>query len=292
MEEIVTVWSKFSNWLKEPAGAPVNKWFQGTSNADTLNAGITGVFSALGTLATGITTSKLMGYYQQQEKYYIQNAEEQARRVQLKGDIALRNLQIKHELVQGKQELAAAAGGGRLSGSNLDMLARDYRVAVMDERTSSLQTLWEMDNTRRAGYVQAINVAGQAAALAYKTRNYALAALGRGLSAMVKDLAADAKTNMQTKYQADVEKYRHTMTMNALDKYYGKGLSVTGGKVGTGVTESTGLAPEEESIMGPNPYDPSNNLGLGQVEPGLFYNGPLPDIRVNEDGSSIVNFFQ
>lgn len=316
MEEIVTVWSNladigktagtiaktkwdtaslnFSNWLQEPTSGITGKWFQGTTNADALNAGVTGLFSALGTISSGITTGRLMKYYEQQEKLYLQNADEQARRIQLKGDIALRNLQIKHELNQGKQELAAAAGGGRLSGSNLDMLVQDYKVAVMDERTSSLQTLWEVENTKRAGYLQSISMAGQAMAQAYKNRGQALAGLGKGLAAAVKDLSADAKSNIEIGYQRSSDEWAHTTAMKALERYYAPDTRSTSAQAYTtnigdeNPPELRGkadiLGNELSFTMDPDiqaQYDTASSTGL------------LPLIQVNPDGSpTITKMFQ
>ncbi len=312
MEEIVTVWSNladigktagtlaktkwdtaslnFRNWLQEPTSGITGRWFQGTTNADALNAGITGLFSALGTISSGITTGRLMKYYEQQEKLYLQNADEQARRIQLKGDIALRNLQIKHELSQGKQELAAAAGGGRLSGSNLDMLVQDYKVNVMDERTSSLQTLWEADNVKRQGYLQAISMAGQAMSMAYKTRLNALGALGKGLSAAVKDLAADAKTNMQVDYQQNMEQWRHTMAMDAIEKYYGRVKKTATGDV-LGLGDAPALR-EKDYILGQDfPWEADATL-QAQYDTASS-TGLLPLIQVNPDGTpTITKMFQ
>ena len=289
----------FSNWLQEPTNGVTGKWFQGTTNADALNAGITGVFTTLGTLAGAMSSSKIMRYYEQQEKAYIQNAEEQARRIQLKGDITLRNLRIKNTIDQGKQELAAAAGGGRLSGSNLDMLVQDYKVHVMDERTSSLQTLWEVENTRRAGYIQAINVAGQAMAQAYKGRNQAIAGLGKGLAAAVRDLSADAKSNMEINYQRQGDEWAHTTMMKALLHYYGAPTATTAAAV-----YSTNEPPEirgKAEILGQDrPVLREKDYIEGQSIPWSFdptlqaqYNeasstGLLPLIQVNADGTPTV----
>ncbi len=315
MEEIVTVWSNladigktagtiaktkwdtaslnFSNWLQQPTGGIAGSFFQGTTHADTLNAGITGVFAALGTLSNTLSTSKLMKYYEQQESLYIQNAEEQARRIQLKGDIALRNLQIKHELNQGKQELAAAAGGGRLSGSNLDMLVQDYKVAVMDERTSSLQTLWEAENTKRAGYLQAISMAGQAMAQAYKNRDQALAGLGKGLAAAVKDLSADAKSNIEIGYQRSADEWAHTTAMKALERYYAPDSRGTSAQAYSGIAD--GNPPElrgKADILG-HEFSFTADPAIQAQYDAASSTGLLPLIQVNPDGSpTITKMFQ
>lgn len=279
----------FRNWLQEPTSGVTGKWFQGTTNADALNAGITGVFAALGTLAGAMSSSKIMKYYEQQERAYIQNAEEQARRIQLKGDITLRNLRIKNTIDQGKQELAAAAGGGRLSGSNLDMLVQDYKVHVMDERTSSLQTLWEVENTRRAGYIQAINVAGQAMAQAYKGRSQAIAGLGKGLAAAVRDLSADAKSNMEINYQRQGDAWAHTTMMEALRHYYG--LTTTSGTAEV-LGQDTPALREKDYIEGqpiPWSFDPTLQAQYNEASS----TGLLPLIQVNEDGTpTITKMFQ
>lgn len=274
----------FSNWLQEPTSGVTGKWFQGTTNADALNAGITGVFAALGTLAGAMSSSKIMKYYEQQERAYIQNAEEQARRIQLKGDITLRNLRIKNTIDQGKQELAAAAGGGRLSGSNLDMLVQGYKVHVMDERTSSLQTLWEVENTKREGYIKAINVAGQAMAQAYKGRSQAIAGLGKGLAAAVRDLSADAKFNMEINYQRQGDAWSHTTMMEALRHYYG--LATTSGTAEV-LGQDNPVLREKDYIEGqPVPWSLDSTLQTQYNEASST--GLLPLIQVNEDGTPTI----
>lgn len=276
--------SKFRSFANNGGTGFSNAFTNGGGSANAINAGITGIFTALGTISDAMSSARIMKYYEQQEQSYIQNAEEQARRIQLKGDITLRNLRIKNTIEQGKQELAAAAGGGRLSGSNLDMLVQDYKVHVMDERTSSLQTLWEVENTRRAGYVQAVNVAGQAMAQAYKGRSQAIAGLGKGLAAAVRDLSADAKSNMEINYQRQGDDWAHTTTMEALRHYYG--LATKSGTAEV-LGQDNPVLREKDYIEGqpiPWSFDPSYKSQYEEASS----TGLLPLIQVNEDGSPTI----
>ena len=276
--------SKFGSFSSNGGTGFSNAFTNGGGGANAINAGITGIFTALGTVSDAMSSARIMKYYEQQERAYIQNAEEQARRIQLKGDITLRNLRIKNTIDQGKQELAAAAGRGRLSGSNLDMLVQDYKVAVMDERTSSLQTLWEVENTKREGYIKAINVAGQAMAQAYKGRGQAIAGLGKGLAAAVRDLSADAKFNIEINYQRQGDEWAHTTMMEALRHYYG--LATTSGTAEV-LGQDNPVLREKDYIEGqPVPWSLDSTLQTQYNEASST--GLLPLIQVNEAGTPTI----
>lgn len=250
----------------------------GDVGPNILNASITGLFSALGTLGATLSTRKLMNYYKRQEGLYIENANEQARRIQLKGDIALRNLQIRHAMSQGKSELAVAAGGGNLSGSNLDKLVNNYKYDAMDERTSSIQTLWEKSNVQRDGYIRSIQMASQAQTLAYKNRTNALAALGKYMSTSISALLKDKQFAMAQNADAIKAYYEHTDTIEATNKYYN-----TPEKKAAGIIYSTSAdTPEVDSNFDANEFLQSlqfNNSYTDEESPSI-----LP-IWVNEDGS-------
>lgn len=186
----ISLWDKYKSNF---SNAWTNKW-----GANTMNATLTGVFTALGTLASTYTPKRMYEYYERQEQAYIRTAMVQAQRAQLKGDILLSNLRTKHALEQGRNELAAAAGHGQnmaisLSGSTLDALAQNRRYQIKDERTTALNTLYEVENIKRQGYANAIGVAGQAMSTAYKSRNGALASIVSGVRAASNSLLADQR---------------------------------------------------------------------------------------------------
>lgn len=215
----VSVWDRFTGAASGAMGA-YNAWLP-KAGANTANAAITGLFSALSTLSGALSSTNVYKLYQQQEQLYIQNANEQARRLQLKGDIALRNLEILHTTQQGKNELGAAIGGGRLSGSTLDALVQNHKYNMMDERTSSLQTLWEVDNAKRQGYINAINVAGQSMSLAYKNRANALNAFSSFVRGMSQGLLADKRQAIEDQFGRDLLNLKGEYALKSLLNYYG-----------------------------------------------------------------------
>lgn len=196
----ISLWDRYKSNF---SNAWTSKW-----GANTMNATLTGVFTALSTLASTYTPRKMYEYYERQEQAYIRTAMVQAQRAQLKGDILLSNLRTKHALEQGKNELAAAAGHGQnmaisLSGSTLDALAQNRRFQIRDERTTALNTLYEVENIKRQGYANAIDAAGRAMSTAYKSRNGALASIVSGVRAASSSLLADQR---QYLYQDAQEK--------------------------------------------------------------------------------------
>lgn len=201
-------------------GYNTNAW---TPNwgANTINAAVTGIFSGLASIAGALSANKIYKYFEQQEKLYIQNAAEQARRIQLKGDIELRNLEIAHKLEQGQNIVGVAGAGGNLSGSYLDMLTTNYKYNVMDERTSSLNTLWEVDNAKRAGYIQAIETAGQAMNMAYKSRAEALQGLTSFAQSMSSALLKDKRQDIENsaRYQITNRQLDYLWRTQVLNPY-------------------------------------------------------------------------
>ena len=194
-----------------------DKW-----GANLTNAGITGVLTGFSTLAGTFSGRNVYKYFKQQEDLYIQQGLEQARRLQLKGDIALRNLEIANTIKQGKNELAVAAGaGGRLSGSFLDVLSQNNKYNNMDERTQSIETLWEVNDARAQGYLNAARVAGQAMNYAYSQRSSALQGLTGMVSAASSDLLADLRTYRQEESIANKETIRRQVANAASRIVYG-----------------------------------------------------------------------
>lgn len=194
-----------------------DKW-----SANLTNAGITGILTGFSALAGSFSGRNVYKYFKQQEDLYVQQGLEQARRLQLKGDIALRNLEVAHAIKQGKNELAVSAGaGGRLSGSFLDALSQNNKYNNMDERTQAIETLWEVNNARAQGYFNAARVAGEAMTYSYSQRNSALQGLTGMIKAASSDLLSDLNTYRQEENIANKETVRRQAANAASRMIYG-----------------------------------------------------------------------
>lgn len=196
----------------------------GMFGANAVNATVTGLFSAFAALSSFFSASAVQQYYQRQEQEYIRNAEEQARRLQLKGDIALRNLRYEHKLEQGTNEIAVAAAGGNLSGSNLDMLAQNHKYNVLDERTQQIETLWAVSDAKRSGFVNAISTAGNAQATAYKSQSNAWKALANYVQGVSSGLLADKRADDTNKSRAQIAIYDYQRGQEFNNWYYNDSL--------------------------------------------------------------------
>ena len=303
MPQIGTSGNIYENTFLDDLGSGVGLWdrmsmfgsaWLPSSGANTANAAVTGILSAFSTLGNALSARSVYNMYKQQEQLYIQNAMEQARRIQIKGDIALRNLEIEHATERGKNQLGAAAGGGRLSGSTLDVLVQNHKYNMMDERTSSLQTLWEVDNAKRSGYVQAINTAGQAMTLAYSNRASALNAFSAFVRGMSQGLLKDKRQELENNYRQQALDIKLNGIEDSMWNYYGRyGL-------GTGLTYNTGQAVDSNASGTQQAGITSslvNTQGTSYADPatGLSVNtsgnsGLLPLIQLNEDGSLKTNY--
>ena len=186
------------------------KAFSAQFGAGTAMSAVSGVLAAIGSISGMFSANKMYKLYEQQERMYIANAEKQAERARLKGDIALRNMRIKHLTEQGQDELAvAAAGAGGYSGSFLDKLVQNKKYAIMDERTQSLENVWEIENIKRNGYISAISTAGQAMATANQNKQNAW----NSLSSFAKEFVSGVTKDMQAKAHTDL--LRDMIRMNA-----------------------------------------------------------------------------
>lgn len=288
-----SVWDRLTGVASGAMGA-YNAWMP-NAGANTANAAVTGVLSALSTLAGSLSSMSVYKLYEQQEQLYIQNANEQARRIQLKGDIALRNLEVLHATQQGKNQLGAAVSGGRLSGSTLDVLVQNYKYNTMDERTASLQTLWEVDNAKRQGYLNAINVAGQSMSLAYKNRGNGLAALSSFIRGMSQGLLADKRQGIEDQTGRELLKLKDYYNNLYLKNYYGAGADIMGSVTGyTGAVDSYSSGVQDSGITsflmdtssGSSGTDTATGLSLRNNTNA----GMLPLIQLNEDGSIKTNY--
>ena len=243
-------------------GSTLNGWGTSWGGINTVNAAVTGILSAFSTISGVITAGEVYDYYKQQEQMYLENARIQARRAQIKGDIALTNLEVKHALAKGDRELAVAGAGGRLSGSFLDVLTQNNKYALMEERTQSLETLWQVDNIIRGGYISAYQSAAQSRSYALQNRANALAGLASFAKNMASGLLADKRQNdtldAMRKIQVDSNR---DLQMSLLKIQYGdNALNSTSGAVmeinnmdtsiSEGDTLGAGLSLEEKVNQG------------------------------------------
>lgn len=165
-----------------------------------LNAGATMLFSGLASMLNGWSSSKIYDLYAEQERLYIENAQEQARRLQVKGEFALANLRSKHAIAEGTNELAVAgAGAGSISGSFLDKLMANRKYDTRDELSQGYETLWAVKNAERDGLLKAYSTAGQAYSKAIQQRNNAISGLFSGLAKGVGSILADMRQEDATK---------------------------------------------------------------------------------------------
>ena len=234
LDTMSNIWNSakntYLNWQNSWGGA-----------GNTTNALVSGALSAIGALSDTFTSKKALALYERQEKMYIQNAEVQAKRLRLKGEIALRNMYVEHTKTQGINELAVAgAGAGGYSGSFLDKLVENRKYNEMDERTQRLQTLYDIDNVRRQGYVNAISAAGSAMAYANKMRNNSWNVLSSMLSTVSSGINADIRVQQQINAQNKIQQMERDYLMGIIDYKYGmsnSGLIDYG--LGSGITSDS-----------------------------------------------------
>lgn len=247
---------------KEDVYTPTS-WRDHITGADWANAGITLALSGITSLFNAFSSNKIYNMYKEQEKYMIENAAEQARRLQIRGDIALANLEAKHAVTEGTNELAVAgAGAGSISGSFLDKLMANRKYDTREEFAQSLDTLYAVDNAKRDGFIQAYSVAGKAMQQAYKQGGDYLTNFAKGLALASSALVSDVKqgyTNEAVRYATE-QKYRTQRQIDAI-KYATPGMDA-------GLTGSTGLSGTIPSTgyITPNSSDPfklSQDAGWG-----------------------------
>ena len=232
--------------------------WKGVWGTNTINASVTGILSSLASVGSVLSTKGIYDYYKQQESLYIQDAEEQARRIKLKGALELRNLKVKNAQARGRNELAVAAAGGRLSGSALDVLTTNNKYNVMDEHTVSLQTLWDASEAKRRGYQGAMGVASKAMATASEQTKESI----RGFTSFIKGMSASLLEDSR-QYASDKARMHQAYAlqgakMDQLLKIYGLDLdeALAPGKI----NQEAGLDPESDTMVIGNPYERSTLL--------------------------------
>ena len=210
-----TAWGNYTSWANN------------VTPGNMANAAVTGVLGIIGTIGTICAGSKINKLYKQQEAQYIDSAMQNARMIQLKGDIELRNLRYKHAEQQGLDELAVAAGANAsLSGSFLDRLVANHKYAQADERSVSLSTLWAVTEAKREGYIKAIATAGQAELQAINTRGKLWDSGINGIMRAANSLLQDTTAKKQVEAKREVIDYAIQKKQDLIDYMYYNPLAI------------------------------------------------------------------
>lgn len=225
-----------------------------------LNASLTGMFHALANLGGMTSASAVYDYYKKQQQEYLASSAEMARRYQIKGDLALSKLQVQHALSRGTNELAVAGAKGRLSGSNLDKLVANEKYNQRDERTQRLETLWQVSNIQRQGYIDALNASFAAQSYAYKQKAKAWNTLTDFLSTAVGALGEDYRQDAQQDTQATMLRQDREYQLKLFQALYGKAFSQgTLSLTNTDNTSDTSLLPITPGVqLAPVPSSETN----------------------------------
>lgn len=199
------------------------KWYD---TPNMINAGVTMFLSGISSLGQTLSMGKMYEYYKKQEDLYLEAAAEQARRIQIRGNILLANLRTKHAITEGKNELAVAgAGAGSISGSFLDKLVSNRKYNTREEFAQGLETTWAVDNAKRQGYIQALDIAGKAAQTAYNARTNAILGLVKGLQNASSSLLEDKRQEDKHRALSEQMKTYLDTELAKIDAKYGKRIS-------------------------------------------------------------------
>jgi hypothetical protein len=202
------------------AKSGTKKWYD---TPNMINAGVTMFLSGISSLGQTLSMGKMYEYYKRQEDLYLEAAAEQARRIQIRGNILLANLRTKHAITEGKNELAVAgAGAGSISGSFLDKLVTNRKYNTREEYVQGLETTWAVDNAKRQGYIQALDIAGKAAQTAYNTRTNAILGLVKGLQNASSSLLEDKRQEDKHRALKEQMKIYLDSELAKIDARYGK----------------------------------------------------------------------
>lgn len=161
--------------------------------------------------------------YRQQARSYIDTAKDNAELIKNQGAIALRNLQYKNKLERGNDVVRVAAGNGKLSGSNLDVLVRKEKIRKMNEQTVNanytIQAMLELTN----GYRKAANEYGTLAAKAGADKYAALASILKGVETYMGLTVRDAKVQSKEVNAREQAQYKVSAEKDNIDYEYGTG---------------------------------------------------------------------
>lgn len=271
----------------DKVGAAGASFINSVGTGNLANAMVTGVLGLIGMIGTVSAGSKVQRLYKKQESAYIDAAMEQARRLQLKGDIELRNLRYQHTIQQGNDELAVAAGAhGNLSGSFLDKLMANKKISEADERSQSLSTLWAVSDAKKAGYINAMKVAGQAELSAINTRAHVLSVGLNSIARAANSLTQDVTARKQMDAKLELIKAQNEANKKFIDYLYTPGKFNNIGAYTSASLISAGISyddvQEDNGKLGGALYVPPN--------PNEIQNNELqlPYIQIREDGSLIT----
>lgn len=211
------------------------KWYQRVNGASWFNAGMTIALSAIPSLLDAFTSGKLYDLYREQERLAIENAEIQAKRLERRGALALANLETKHAILQGKNELAlAGAGAGAISGSALDKLVSNKKYDTREEFAQSLETLYAVDNANRDGLINAMSVAGSAASAAYDKRGKYISNLIGGIQKATDSITSDIKQTYLQEIKVAVREAEYQKLKARAQEYFSTPYKETSLQINTG----------------------------------------------------------
>ena len=204
----------FSNYL-------VHNLF-GNSKAGTWNV-LPAVLSTWSNLLATKGNETSYELYRQQARSYIDTAQSNADLIKNQGAIALRNLQYKNKLEKGNDVLRVAAGNGKLSGSNLDVLVRKEKIRKMNEQTLNanytIQAMLELTN----GYRKAANEYGVLAAKAGADKYAALASILKGVETYMGFTVRDARVQSKVTNAKEQTDFKISAEKDNIDYEYGTG---------------------------------------------------------------------
>lgn len=204
----------FSNYL-------VHNLF-GNSKAGTWNV-LPAVLSTWSNLLSAKGNETSYELYRQQARSYMDTAQSNAELIKNQGAIALRNLQYKNKLEKGNDVVRVAAGNGKLSGSNLDILVRKEKIRKMNEQTLNanytIQAMLELTN----GYRKAANEYGTLAAKAGADKYAALASILKGVETYMGLTVRDAKVQSKITNAKEQTDFKIAAEKDNIDYEYGTG---------------------------------------------------------------------
>lgn len=180
----------FTNYL---FNNPMGNWSQGTWNV------LPAVLTTWANLVESSGNKTQYELYKQQAQEYINTAEMNADLIRKEGAIALRNLQYRNKIERGADVVKVAAQGGKMSGTNLDVMVQKEKVRKMDEQTIRANYANQALTAIYNGYNQAASTYGTLRAEATKNKYSAWASVLKGVQRYVASSVEDAKVATQNR---------------------------------------------------------------------------------------------
>lgn len=256
-------------------------WTQYISGPSWINAGVTVALSGIGSLMGVLSAQSLYRMYRENAELAVENAQIQASRLEVRGKIALANLNAQHAITEGQNELgAAASGAGALSGSLLDKLMANKKYNSREEYAQTLENIWAVSNAKREGYIQAYNTASQALAKAREQGANAWLGLVNGLVKATSSLAHDVTEGKRLDAAAAIKASEIQHERWKVLQYYGapsltdKGADTSGSIVTQGIN---GVALGDPTAKSPSSSWGFSNIDLYNLDPnGTSTYAPRP----------------